>query len=210
MRIRHRSSWLRTRIARRFAFIVAAIVACQTLLGSARAAPIEQFTFTLGGLDTGTGTLTATDSGLGDGSLLVTSGTLNLTASSGANGSQLGTYVITPIGPTPSGCCDDLLYPANNAGSGVYSGGISNPSYLDNYGLDYVPGGSAPGSASLIDIWGNGSGNYGVGSFSSYDNGGVTFALTQVLPEPHSVVALCGLGAMGLFFAIRRHRKGTG
>ena len=147
MRFRDRSSWLRTRGVRRFAFMAAAIVAYQGLLGTTRAGTIEQFTFTLGGLDIGTGTLTATDSGLGDGSLLVTGGTLNLTASTGNNGGQLGTYVITPIGPTPGGpnnCCDDLLYPANNADQGTYSGGIGHPSYLDINGLYFVPGGRSP------------------------------------------------------------------
>jgi hypothetical protein len=39
-------------------------------------------------------------------------------------------------------------------------------------------------------------------SFSELDITG------HAVPEPSSVVALCGLGAMGLFLAVRRRRKG--
>src|SRR6516162_1201079 len=49
--------------------------------------PLFTFTFTDLAGDVGNGTLSAIDSGLGDGSLLVTSGTLNLTSSSDGNAS---------------------------------------------------------------------------------------------------------------------------
>jgi hypothetical protein len=174
-----------------------------------------QFTFTFSDLfgDTAHGTLSAIDSGLGDGSLLVTSGSLIVTTSADGNGS-VGTYSLIAIGPgvtlSPSGLfiVDDLIYPNNNAASGVNPGISTNPSYLTNFGLLFGPPGT--GSQDEINIWGNGGGDYAFysekgGSYNIQVGSGGIFNLTPV-PEPASV-SLLGIGLAGVSYFVWRRRK---
>jgi hypothetical protein len=177
--------------------------------------PLFTFTFTDLAGDVGNGTLSAIDSGLGDGSLLVTSGTLNLTSSSDGNAS-VGTYSLIAVGPaitgSPSGlfAVDDLIYPNNDAANGVSPNIGSNPSYLTNWGLLFGHPGS--GSQDEINIWGNGNGDYAFGSemggnYNILQLSGGTFTLTPV-PEPTSL-CLLGIGLSGLaVFALRGRKAG--
>jgi len=169
--------------------------------------PTYSFTFSDGLGDVGFGTLNATDSGLGNGSLLVTSGTLTVTSNSLNSPALDGTFSLIAGGPnttdasmlfpctvggTSNDCIfayDDLIYPAN-----------SSTSYLTTGGLLF---GTATGPQ--INIWGNGSpSNYEFGyaipgSYLINDTGG-TFTLTLV-PEP-STMALLGLALVILTLAI--------
>jgi hypothetical protein len=188
--------------------------------------PIFTFTYSDTAGDMAYGTLDAVNSGLGDGSLLVVSGTLVVTAS--ANGSGLGTYslITNPSSPvdsvlSPSGLFiyDDLIYPNNNAYSGVNPGPGSsdlNSSYLTAWGLLFGSETGTTGSQEEINIWGNGSGNYSfysaVGGSYTIDQGfpfnpggGSTFMLTAV-PEP-STLTLLGFGVAGLAGYGWRRRK---
>jgi hypothetical protein len=162
--------------------------------------------------DIGYGTLDATNSGLGDGSLLVTGGTLILTASSDGNGS-IGTYSLIPEGPgavvSPSGlfAVDDLIYPANNAANGVNPNISGNPSYLTNWGLLFGQPGT--GSQNEVNIYANGGGDYALwseagGSYNITNSSGGTFALVA-LPEPASLTLL-GLGAAAIAVYSRRRK----
>jgi hypothetical protein len=154
-------------------------------------------------LNAGYGTLSGSPSGLGDGSLLITSGSLTVTSS--ADG-ILGTYSLIPtsslslyspptvyISPDGQFIIDDLLYPGNNAGSGVNPGPTYNPSDLTYYGLLFGD------SGTYINIWGNGGAtNYEYGKSSggsiSFLTTGGTFVTT---PEP-SGIALFGMGIVCL------------
>ena len=174
------------------------------------------FTYSDSG-DAAHGILNTGPSGLNDGSVLVTSGYIDVTESSNAN-LPTGTYAIAAGGPAivngPNFFYDQLLYPADNAGSGANNTGccngaiIANPSYLDNYGLTF---GDQVTAGPAISIWGNGGNDYAfygwtaAGGYNPQVNGGGTFAI-QLVPEPSSIVALCGLGAMGLIFSVRRRR----
>ncbi len=81
--------------------------------------------------------------------------------------------------------------------NGFDSVGGGNPNvYQENIAFTYT--GLALDSISFSDAAGGG-GNTAIMALSG------TF-LGEV-PEPSSVVALCGLGAMGLFFVARRRRK---
>ena len=174
--------------------------------------------------DYATGTLYAQDSGLGDGSLHVTSGSMTITSTS--NGSAIGTYVLEPLGPLQTNSATgqfysgDLIFPGNDAANGLQNGtgfysSISNPSYLDNGGLVWVPGGGSPGSAAEANFWGNGNSDYafytadGMGNYPITDGGGLTFTLTPIVnptPEPGSF-AVWGLGLAAAFFVSCRRRS---
>jgi len=120
--------------------------------------------------DVGYGTLNTVASGLGDGSFLATSGSFTLIGSADGNAST-GTYALIPEGPavsiSPSGqfIVDDLIYPDNNAASGVNPAIGSNPSFLTYYGLLFGQPGTGP--ATEINLWGTGSGNYTLYAFTN-------------------------------------------
>jgi hypothetical protein len=216
MRIRHRSSWLRTRIARRFAFIVAAIVACMTCAARESAASPYEFFVNDGAGDVGYGFLNTTSAnGWGDDSQLATSGSLTITATQNPGLLSTGTY---PLIPTPGGTVttsgtgdffgDSLVYPAQDADLGMNNSNLSGPSYLTNDGLLFGQNG-----VFEINIWGNGNSVYqlytgtpGLNFGIQASGAGSSFSL-MLIPEPSSIVALCGLGAMGLIFSVRRRRK---
>ena len=173
-----------------------------------------EFTFTFsGGGSSGFGVLSAVNSGLGDGSLHVIAGSLTVTSSSDGNAS-VGTYTLLPAGPgittSPSGAflVDNLIYPANNAFSGVNPGFGSNPSFLTNFGLLFGP--PSTGSQQEINIWGNGNGDF---AFFTFNNGyniqtgsGVTFTLAPV-PEPSGLVVFGAATLAGVAFCGWRRRK---
>ena len=105
----------------------------------AAAGPLTyNFTYSDPSGTSGKGTLSVVDSGLGDGSLHAVSGTLTLTGTANGNAS-LGTYPLIPGGPGVDNSggfiYDNLIYPLNNAGTGVNGGGTIDPSYLDFPGL---------------------------------------------------------------------------
>jgi hypothetical protein len=176
--------------------------------------PAYIFTYSDLSGDAGYGVLNAVPDGLGDDGLHAISGSLTVTSSAGGL-LPLGTYPLLTAGPgvttSPSGnyVVDNLIYPANDAGSGANNGAdgfptVSNPSYLDFFGLLFGKGGTE------VNIYGNGGGDYaflfsppGVsGAFA-----GGTFSLA--LPEPGSLTLL-GIGAAGLLgHAWRRRRAAT-
>jgi hypothetical protein len=127
-------------------------------LGTAYFEPLFDSTFTFViGSETGNGTLTTTD--LGNGELLATAGTLNVTG-----GSAIGTYPLYPGGPgvttSPAGAFlyDDLFFPSQDPA-------------LDGDGLLYT------GSGGLeINIWGNGADNYSF--YTGYASGNYPVQIT--------------------------------
>jgi hypothetical protein len=183
----------------------AALVVLAWSLGSA--AKVEaggglqyHFTFNDGQGNSGYGVLAAIDPGLGDGSLWATSGTLDVTS-----GADTGTYNLltsattTPVF-TPDGnwIFDNLIYPGNNAGSGVYNGYsgnqiIANPSLLDYFGLLFD--GTLGGSTIYLNIGTvYGDDDYAFGSSSDgvvnvFTLTGGSFTLNAV-PEPASLTML--------------------
>jgi len=171
------------------------------------------------GGDSGSGVLTTGISNFTDQSLLVTGGWLYLTASTDPNLPADQTYMViatagqtplpsnNPYAPDVQGVYespqnafwfDDLIYPGQNAASGVDEpagatpgsyGYVGSPSYLTNFGLLF---GSASGDQ--INIWGNGGAtNYAYytgtadGNYIVQDGGNGTFQLTAT-PEPVSMV----------------------
>jgi hypothetical protein len=167
---------------------------------SALSDPQYDFTFNDGQGNSGYGVLAAIDPGLGDGSFWATSGTLVVTS-----GADIGTYNLftsattTPVfTPDANWIFDNLIYPGNNAGSGVYNGYsgnqiIANPSLLDYFGLLF--GGTLGGSTIYLNIGTvYGDGDY---AFGSSINGDVNvFTLTggsftlNAVPEPASLTML--------------------
>jgi hypothetical protein len=141
------------------------------------------FNFSFTGPDTGYGSLNATP--LGGGEFLATTGTLTVTSVVDA-----GTYLLLPGGPggtiSPSGSFtyDDVLYPS------------SNP-VLDLAGLLFT------GSGLEISIFGNGPGDYWFYDSTDFNNGSEVFTLTEVVPEPASLVLL-SFGLAGLWFSRRK------
>jgi hypothetical protein len=200
-----------------------ALATLALMFGASQAKADFNYTFTYsdGSGNAGYGTLVATASGLGDGSLLVTSGSLTLTSSSVGGGT--GTYSLIPTAGlvpyppappaayySPSGlfAVDDLIYPANNAASGVNPGIGSNPSYLTLYGLLFGPPGT--GSQTEINIWGIGGGDYAIyseigGSYNIQTGSGGSFELTAA-PAPNGL-ALCGLSGFVFLGVLIRRRK---
>jgi PEP-CTERM motif len=162
--------------------------------------PQYDFTFNDGQGNSGFGMLNAIDPGLGDGSFWALSGTLTVTSGADIGAYNLVTSATTNPFNSPDGnwIADNLIYPANNAGSGVNNGSggapiISNPSLLDFFGLLF--GGTIGGDTIFLNIYSNdGGGDY---SFGSSINGfttintltGGSFTLTSV-PEPASLSML--------------------
>lgn len=194
--------------------VVLTVLALLIGVERANADLIYSFTYTDGTGNAAHGTVTAVDSGLGDGSLHAISGTLTVTSSADGNGS-VGTYSLLSIGPnvttSPAGAfiVDNLIYPNNNAGNGVNSGGITNPSFLTNWGLLFGQPGT--GSQTEVNFWGNGNGDYALFTFNSsgyniQQGGGGSFSVTLV-PEPTTlaVFGMCLVGAVG--FAYRRRGR---
>jgi len=201
------------------------LVVAVVLLAAQARAQVYDFTYSDSSGDAAYGQLTVQPSGLGDGSVWATSGTIDVTAAgiTPVDGSLvLGSYpLLTSVSigtkPTnsPSGkfIADDLLYPANDAGGDAPSSyGISNPSYLSNFGLLFGPS-SQTGGQDEVNIFGNGGGDYGfftsVGSNYNVEvrKGGI-FTVSLV-PEPGTLTllgsALFGLG--GAFYLRRRRAK---
>jgi hypothetical protein len=188
--------------------------------------PAFTFTYSDSSGDAATGTLFSLPSGLGDDGLVVVSGSLDVTSS--ADGGT-GLYSLIGLGPSatlsPTGLfeADDLLYPSNDAASGVnnvpgipYYSVIGGLSYLTNGGLLFGPaGGSGSGLETEINIFGNGgSNNYSFWAESSggftVSSGSGTFYLTALsspsepdvhhlsVPEPGSLLLLGFMGSLGL------------
>jgi hypothetical protein len=170
-------------------------------LGTAKA----DYTFTYNdGTNSGYGTLTTQPSGLkGDtsGSQLATSGSLTLTS-----GPDAGTYTLYSAGPALvqvaaiDAQVDNLVYPSNNAASGIHGGGFNGGSYLDYFGLLFT------NDKLDVSIYGNGSDVDQANIFSSssslpygmnaYSSPSGAFILSSV-PEP-SGITLLGLGVVCL------------
>jgi hypothetical protein len=164
--------------------------------------------------DAGFGTLSAVPS-TGD-SLLVTSGTLDVTSSQDLN-VAVGLYQILPEGPaisnSPSGFfqVDDLIYPNDDALAVTAYGTTGAPGgFLDLGGLVFGPtGGSGSGSETEVNIFGgNGSDSNdafqacitcsgGSASYSINQGSGVNFTLTPI-PEPRAVVILATAALLAL------------
>lgn len=160
--------------------------------------PVYNFTFDIDGI-TGFATLNTVASGLGDGSMWATSGTLTVTSTT-----DQGMYTLLPVGPdetiSPSGlfAVDNLIYPADNAYSGVNPGSGSGPSFLTYWGLLFGSGSGS--SATEINIFANGDNSYSFwsetgGNYTVGESGGV--AAVAPVPEPASLTTL-GIGACGL------------
>jgi hypothetical protein len=161
--------------------------------------------------DAGYGVLNAVPDGLGDDGMHAISGSLTVTSSAGGL-LPLGTYPLLSAGPgvttSPNGgfVVDNLIYPANDAGSGANNGAdgfppISSPSYLDVFGLLFGKGGAE------INIYGNGGGDYAF-LFENPGLGGAfaggTFTLATLEPTG---LTLLGVGAAGLIGAAWRRRR---
>jgi hypothetical protein len=172
------------------ATIGGAIIACASLACAASADTINfSYTDSLG--LSATGSLTATDSGLGY--FIATGGSITVLAAP-AVPSMVGTYSLlsNPVAPSivgsPSGAFiyDDLVY-LPPIGSG----------YLDTYGLLFT----RPGEE--VNIWGNaGPGNYSGWRWNSqigYDYADSTGDMqVEVVVVPLPPAALAGLGGLGL------------
>ena len=116
--------------------------------------------------DVAYGQLLTTSSGLSDGSVWATSGTLVVTASAD-NNIAVGTYVLGPAGPaqthgtwdTQDFYVENLVYPNDNAAGSVVAAPGSNPAYLNEDGLIFLPASNTSGQPEL-SIWGNGGNGY--------------------------------------------------
>jgi len=201
---------------KRVTWIVSALALVFCTVGQAKADFTAVFVYIGPQGDSASGTLSGTGPVDAAGGYHATSGSITFTAINGAPVMQ--TYSLLPGGPgvtsSPSGAfiVDNLVYPANNAGSGMNNGmdgfpPISNPSYLDTYGLLFGKGNVE------INIWGNGGpSNY---QFDEAVNGGVTishtggtfilYSFVSTVPEP-SGIALLGLGVVCLTvgYVVRR------
>ena len=201
--------------------VSAMLVALALLVGGVGKVQAGQYTFTYSDPsgDVGYGTLTVVPSGLGDDSLWATSGSLTVTSSANSD-IAVGTYSLLAAGPTVTNSAgglfivDNLIYPANDAGSGVNNGtgglaSIPNPSYLDEGGLLFGPPGT--GSQEQINIWGNGgANNYEFGSAAGGADTIIatdgTFTLTAV-PEPSTVSMAAAAICVGIAYGWSRGRK---
>ena len=153
-------------------------------LNDSNSASICTFTFSDASGDAGTITLNCVPSGLGDGSVWATSGSLTITSSSDTTDVPLGVYPLIADSapslsqsPSPTGAfnIDNLIYPGNNAAPG-------GSAYLTDGGILFGKG----GGAIEINIWGNGGGDYAFyGGYSSSDypitvgSGGIIPALAM-------------------------------
>lgn len=178
--------------------------------------PTYWFTFsdTLG--DVATAVLNAQPSGQTDDGMLVTSGTLYVTASAD-NNSAVGTYSLYAEGPaqTVTGvfAYDDLIYPLDDAASGInqttslggYYTSIANPSLLTTGGLLFTSGNTE------VNIYGLGNNAYAfyTATSGSFDINGTTGPGTAAVPEPGAPLFLSMMGTLVLGFAgvLRRHLR---
>jgi hypothetical protein len=148
-----------------------------------------------------------------DGSLLVTSGTLTVDASSNPL-LPLETYSLIFIGSsanwtsTKAFVVDDLLYPGDDAASGPNHGDMSggDPSYLTWWGLLFGDGGTTE-----INIWGNGGAdNYSLvmglpDRVYPLTENGITGTFAPIpsdpplpFPEPGTILLLSVMATLGL------------
>jgi hypothetical protein len=159
--------------------------------------------------DAGFGTLVGSPS-TGD-SILITSGTLDITSSQNSN-IAVGVYSLIPAGPGVTVftaypgedfVVDNLLYPNNDAVSISGCGGGPPGGDIDVCGLYF---GNATDTVNLFG--GNGSNSNDLllvsngHTFVVNQSSGVVFTLTPV-PEPSAIALL----ATTLLFALRRRRR---